>query len=198
MGAVMNVWKLAPADRRRSRTAVLLASLLLIVAVACSGSGPEPTADPAGFSCEYSPFGGGNASFVQPTPEQLGDFDHFVRVRVNGHRQANPASEIFNIVTVEETVHGSVAEGETLELPDGLRVCLETGGRYYLLINDPVGGIYLRVNGPWAQFPVINNRITLHPDMRKDSLIGDLHGLDPVLFKRRFLEAVGRTDIDVD
>lgn len=172
-------------------------SLVTLFAIACSSSAPTGN-DPPGFVCDYHPSGDGTMSFPEPLPQELGAFDVFVRVLVTGHRQTSPGSELVNIVTIEESVFGEVSKDETLELANELGVCLETGDSYYLLLTGSDATGFSFVNTPRATFPVINNRITLHLDMRRDGLIGDFHGLDPVLFKRRFTEFVERTDIEVD
>ncbi len=171
--------------------------VFLSLVSACS-SDETPGNDPPGFTCEYRPFGNGTASYAVPTPEQLGEFDFFVRVRVTGHRQLSPRANIYNLVTVEDAVFGPVSDGDKLELADWEQSCLETGKSYYVLFDEPGVTGFSFLASPWKTFPVINNRITLHPDMRKDELIGRFHGLDPVLFKRRFVEFVGREDIQVD
>ena len=107
--------------------------LALGLALACSSDSPVGN-DPPGFSCEYDPVG--VSSYVVPTPEQLGEFDFLARVRVTGHRQHTPRSSIYNQVTVEEVVFGQADEGDTLELQDEHRSCLETGETYYVLFNE--------------------------------------------------------------
>ncbi len=171
-----------------------IAGLLLVALIiaGCSSDGFEGN-DPPGLECEYDPFGG-RGDVSTPDRERLADFDYFVRVLVTGHSTPDRTG-LYNIVTVEESVFGPAAEGDELRLHSDVDGCLETGESYYLRI---VGGPRLLTGNPWAVFPVINNRITLHPDMRKDELIGDFHGLDPVLFKRQFVELTGRTDIEVD
>lgn len=170
--------------------------LLLLVVVACSSSSPA-TDDPNGLVCEYQPFGDGAVSFTEPTREQLGDFDTWARVRaVTNFEDIGNGAEIDLEFT--EVISGDLAEGRTWRTRNAFGLCLEPGRDYYVLINEAMLGGFLEIPHPWATFPVINNRITLHPDMRKDNLIGNLHGLDPVLFERRFVELVGRTDIEVD
>lgn len=172
-------------------------ALLLFVAVACSSSAAG-TAEPGVFSCDYNPFGDGSVDFVAPSAGELGQFDSFVRVRVIGHSFGEQTAELENIVMIEEVVSGDLFVGNVPGLRSGFELCLETGDEYYVLARETDENGFLLIPNPWATFPVINNRITLHPDMRKDDLVGDLHGLDPVLFKRRFVELVGRDDIEVD
>lgn len=186
-----------PISRNLRLTLRAALPIVALFFVACSSSTPSGD-DPEGFTCEYHPFGDGTASFVAPSPEKLGDFDQFIRVTVTGHRQSSPGAEVINIVKIDERVFGSGFENETLELRSGIGICLETRDSYYVLTEDFGDMESSSIASPWATFPVINNRITLHPDMRKDELIGDFHGLDPVLFKRRFVEFVGRDDIEVD
>lgn len=153
---------------------------------------------PAGQTCEYSPVGSGTASYARLSAEQLGQFDHFVKVSVDEREHSTIGSVRENRVEVTEVVSGTLSEGDELALTSVTGICLEPGDDYYLLLNDGDNGSPEHLDNPWGQFPVINNRITLHQLMRKDELIGEFHGLDPVLFKRRFVEHVGRTDIPVD
>ena len=170
----------------------------MAVAATISCTGEEFAGnDPPGYSCEYSPGGETGRDFLRPTAEQLGKFDAFVRVRVTGHEETGPSEAVVNLAEATEVLDGGIAEGADIEVRSNHGVCLETGEDYYLLLTERAGGDFYEIDGPWSHFPVINNRITLHVEMRLDELIGSFHGLDPVLFKRRFTEFTGRTDIEV-
>ncbi len=185
------------ASRHRIRfVALVFMALPAMIAAACSS---EPSGDPAGFSCEYHPSGESSVDFTQPTSERLGtDFDTMLRIRVTGHEVGESASGLVSFVSVEETVTGDLPDPDSTELHSDFRLCLETGDEYYVIATSRADGQFFEIPHPWSTFPVINNRITLHPDMRKDETIGRFHGLDPVLFKRQFVDYTGRDDITVD
>lgn len=176
--------------------ATVLLTVLLITA--CSSAPSSEPSDPAGFSCEYHPFGESPLDFLQPDSEELGDFDLFSRVSITSHEVGETSGGLVSFATVEDPLTGDVSEGDEIELHSDFRLCLETGADYYVLAMSRASGQFFEIPHPWATFPVINNRITLHPDMRKDELIGRFHGLDPVLFKRQFVDYVGRADIEVE
>ncbi len=170
---------------------------LLSVVAACTTE-REVTPGPDGFACQYHPAGNGSVEFTEPTPNELGEFDTFVLVRITGQSRDTETGELGNLGTIEEAVVGGRSEGAQIELQSGFDLCMEAGSVFYVIARDIDPNAFLQIPHPWATFPVINNRITLHPDMRKDDLVGQFHGLDPVLFERRFVEFVDRTDIEVD
>lgn len=182
-----------PQTLRQSFFAAILFTILAIAA--CSS---EPSGDPAGFSCEYEPFGASPLDFLQPDPDDLGGFDLLARVRITGHEVGETAGGLVSFATVEDPVAGDVSDGVDIELHSDFRLCLETGDDYYVIADSRAGDDYFEIPHPWSTFPVINNRITLHPDMRKDDLIGRFHGLDPILFKRQFVDYTSRDDIEVE
>ena len=165
--------------------------------ISCSGDDFVGN-DPPGYSCEYAPVGDTSNSAVRPSAEQLGMFDAWALVKVTGHEETPASGNPINLAEVVEVVDGDLAEGDSIDLRDEFGVCFETGEEYYVLAQERDGGAYFETTGPWTHFPVINNRITMHLDIRRDELVGDLHGLDPVLFKRQLVELTGRDDIEVD
>lgn len=173
-----------------------LFAALAMAAAACTNN-PEPVKDPDGFECLYNPGGDSAGPAAAPSAAALGEFDQWVQVRVVGHRPATASAALVNLVAITESVYGGLAEGSQAEIADPLGSCLEYDHDYYLLLTDDADGAHT-IKDQWSQFPVVKNRITLHPDMRKDPLIGELHGLDPVLFKRQLTGLTGRTDIEVD
>jgi hypothetical protein len=171
---------------------ISLAATVFSLVLACSGSLGEDST-----GCGYEAFTDSASSNVSPTTDELSGFDYFVLVEAVEYRAGAVNPGLLNSVSVEESVFGTVGVGSVLELASSAGICLEPGREYYLLLNDLPGSGTMEV-AAWGIFPVINNRITLSQSLRKDDVIGRFHGLDPVLFKRRFVEFVGRTDITVD
>ncbi len=182
---------------RPNRLTISALSIIVMIAVACASS-EDDGSDSGSIACEYHPFGDSSVEFDTPSTAELAAFQALIRVRTTGHSFGEETAELENVVRVDEVVTGPASEGNVLGLRSGFELCLENGRDYYVLANETDESGFLQVPHPWATFPVINNRITLHPDMRKDDLIGDFHGLDPVLFKRNFVDFVGRDDIEVD
>ena len=171
---------------------VLVAALVMGLALACSGSLGEELVD-----CSYDAFSTEPATYTPQTQQEFGAFEQFVRVRADSYRQDGNGSGVINSVSVEESVHGSTGIGGSLDVYSSEGICLEAGTEYYLLLGTRSGTPNPSV-APTGIFPVLNNRVTLSQVFRKDDLVGRFHGLDPVLFKRRLVEFVGRTDVAVD
>jgi hypothetical protein len=177
-------------DRRWRFIAFVVVAAAFWLAMACSGPSDD---DPN--SCRYEAFDMDSAGYSVPSRQEIEGFAYFVLARAESSRDNGPGT--LNTVSVIETVHGTAEQGSKLDAYSEASICLEAGRDYYLLGSNSTGPGDLSV-APSGIFPVINNRITLSQEFRKDEVVGRFHGLDPVLFKRRLVEFVGRTDIVVD
>ena len=171
--------------------ALMTVSVLAIVG-ACSSEGADSD-DPPGLVCEYTAFGETGAGSTAPTSTVLDDTDAFIRFKVTGHEDS-----AINLGTVEKVLFGDLEEDSSIEVQSQFGVCLETGREYFVLLNISADRRHFDIADPWSHYPIINNRITLHQDMRKDDLVGNFHGLDPVLFERRFADLTETDRFDPD
>jgi hypothetical protein len=177
-------------DRRWRFIAFVVLAAAFWLATACSGPSDD---DPN--SCNYESFDMDSAGYSAPTLQEVEGFTYFILARAESNRDSGTGK--LSTVSVTETVHGTAEQGSKLDVYSEAGICLEAGRDYYLLASDSTGPGDLSVV-PSGIFPVINNRITLSQEFRKDQVIGRFHGLDSVLFKRRLIEFVDRSDIVVD
>ena len=172
-------------DRRWRFIAFVALATAFWLAAACSGpsdDGPD--------SCIYESFDMDSAGYSAPTRQEIQGFEFFILARAESSREGGAGT--LNSVSVTEMVHGTAEQGSKLDAYNEAGICLEAGRDYYLLASHSTGPGDLSV-APSGIFPVINNRITLSQEFRKDEIIGRFHGLDPVLFKRRLVEWTDNT-----
>ena len=81
----------------------MLLAMASFAAVSCAS---ESSGVPPGFSCEHHPFGESPLDFLQPDPEELGEFDLLARVRINGHEVGETAGGLVSFATIEDHVSG--------------------------------------------------------------------------------------------